>query len=447
MQHDVFICHASEDKDALVRPLAEALRESNLDVWYDEFSLEIGDSLREAIDRGLSASNYGIVVLSPSFFLKPWTQRELNGLVAREMGSRQKIILPIWHEVTFGEVLLYSPPLADVRAAMSSVGIEKLARDLVRKIKPNPSPLLIARDELLRFDYSPPPISDEWWLIIVELQEQMLSPTWRRPLLFPLPGGIGAEGRERGLNIAWTALQNDWQCDAEQQQICQITHPDRAHAFINERPALAEASRAHPERLVNYLPQLLIPEFSGDFAEAFDDLLELSITEKARDSDRKRPHAQCSRSLALRHPSFGSHTPSDIAAHWLRGTGYDLSASALDEFDYLIWLCADDSAWLPQLIRDVLVSGMRTNAGWVDDLTRRGSWDSPLAKILHKKRRVPLRWTKALRDDLTKRVEQIVRKLGLNSKVTDIVGTFIAHDFIGGHDAFLDAREAARRRR
>ena len=63
--HDVFICHASEDKDEFVRPLAEALRAHHLEVWYDEFALEVGDSLREAIDRGLAASRYGIVVLIP----------------------------------------------------------------------------------------------------------------------------------------------------------------------------------------------------------------------------------------------------------------------------------------------------------------------------------------------------------------------------------------------
>ena len=63
--YDVFICHASEDKDDFVRPLAEALRSHRLEVWYDEFALDVGDSLREAIDRGLATSRYGIVVLSP----------------------------------------------------------------------------------------------------------------------------------------------------------------------------------------------------------------------------------------------------------------------------------------------------------------------------------------------------------------------------------------------
>ena len=39
---DVFISHASEDKDAIAAPLAQALAERGLRVWYDELSLTLG---------------------------------------------------------------------------------------------------------------------------------------------------------------------------------------------------------------------------------------------------------------------------------------------------------------------------------------------------------------------------------------------------------------------
>jgi hypothetical protein len=84
---DVFICHASEDKDALVRPVAEKLREHHVEVWYDEFTLKPGDSLRRAIDKGLASSRLGVVVLSPSFFAKSWPHWELDGLVQRELAA------------------------------------------------------------------------------------------------------------------------------------------------------------------------------------------------------------------------------------------------------------------------------------------------------------------------------------------------------------------------
>lgn len=111
-EHDVFISHASEDKDEIVRPLANALVASGLDVWYDEFELKIGDSLRQKIDSGLAKSKFGIAVLSRSFFRKGWTNYELDGLVTRAVSGEQ-VILPIWHDITKKELIEYSPSLAD----------------------------------------------------------------------------------------------------------------------------------------------------------------------------------------------------------------------------------------------------------------------------------------------------------------------------------------------
>lgn len=119
-QYDFFISHASEDKDDIVRDLAEALRNSGFKVWYDEFELKIGDSLRKKIDYGLSNANYGIVIVSPSFVKKNWTEYELNGMVARELNGH-KVILPIWHKITKDEVLKFSPSLADKLALNTSL--------------------------------------------------------------------------------------------------------------------------------------------------------------------------------------------------------------------------------------------------------------------------------------------------------------------------------------
>ena len=80
MQHDVFVSHASEDKEAFVAPLAKILSQLGLKVWYDEFSLKLGDSLSRSIDKGLSESTFGIVVLSKPFINKSWTEYELRGL-------------------------------------------------------------------------------------------------------------------------------------------------------------------------------------------------------------------------------------------------------------------------------------------------------------------------------------------------------------------------------
>jgi hypothetical protein len=125
--YDLFLSHASEDKAAVVIPLAEELASRGIRVWLDEQQLTIGDSLSQKIDAGLSQSRFGAVVLSPSFFAKEWPKRELDGLVARETALGVKVILPIWHKVSRDEILEFSPTLAGKLAARTADGIRAVA--------------------------------------------------------------------------------------------------------------------------------------------------------------------------------------------------------------------------------------------------------------------------------------------------------------------------------
>src|SRR5436190_4404924 len=129
----IFISHASEDKPDFVRPLAEALRIQH-DVWYDEYELTIGDSLLRKINEGLASCDYGVVVISPSFFRKNWPQSELEGLFALETTAR-KIILPIWKDISDEEVKRRSPILAGRFAAKASDGVTKVAEEICRAIQ------------------------------------------------------------------------------------------------------------------------------------------------------------------------------------------------------------------------------------------------------------------------------------------------------------------------
>jgi hypothetical protein len=132
---DVFISHATEDKDEVVRPLAEALQSLELGVWYDEFELRIGSSLRRSIDEGLAKSRFGVVVLSHAFFAKNWPQYELDGLVTREQTGEQ-IILPLWHKITKAEVISYSPSLADKLArSTTDLTLEEIAAEIVGVVR------------------------------------------------------------------------------------------------------------------------------------------------------------------------------------------------------------------------------------------------------------------------------------------------------------------------
>ncbi len=129
-EYDVFISHASEDKDDVARPLAEALRNNGLSVWYDEFELKIGDSLRRKIDKGIANSNFGVIVISRDFINKGWTNYELDGLITRTVNGEQTM-LPIWHNVTKREVINYSPSLADKLArSTTDFTVEEIADEI-----------------------------------------------------------------------------------------------------------------------------------------------------------------------------------------------------------------------------------------------------------------------------------------------------------------------------
>ncbi len=134
-EFDVFISHASEDKDELVRPLAHALRDRGLEVWYDEFVLRVGDSLRRKIDEGICRSKFGLVVFSEAFFMKGWPQHELDGLVTMSVDGRQ-VLLPIWHKITKDQVVAASPSLADkVALRTADYGVAEIADEVAAVIR------------------------------------------------------------------------------------------------------------------------------------------------------------------------------------------------------------------------------------------------------------------------------------------------------------------------
>ena len=134
-QRDFFLAHASEDKPVVARPLANELTGRGYSVWFDEFELRVGQSLREEIDRGLRDSSYGIVVLSPSFFSKRWPQQELNGLAARETALNKNVILPVWHDVQQPDVAGFSPILADRVGVPTGHGIPAVVDAIVRAVR------------------------------------------------------------------------------------------------------------------------------------------------------------------------------------------------------------------------------------------------------------------------------------------------------------------------
>lgn len=449
--YDAFICHASEDKDDFVRPLANLLIKQHLDVWYDEFSLTIGDSLSDKIDQGLKISRFGIVILSPQFFRKPWAKRELKGLVAREVFERQDVILPVWHRVSLFDVMKFSPTMADKKAASSADGINTVLRELIRKIRPEESPLVIARDALLAHNFDPPPISDEWWLDVVEYKEFLRFPDINagKRWIFPLPFRDEKRGHERGANIASTALQMDWSFEGEELNISPITPPEQVHSFLRRWPGLFDCAIRNPTVLALYVPQLTIRGFDLGFEEVFDKLMvsgnpsaDVIFSYGLHDTVNDGAPL-CGNIVAFRHPTFGNYTPAELAYWYFRAHDSFYKRSNFNSFEGLVWLLSDDAHWLPDNLRSTLVMGTGASNRWVNDLMSGPSKNPFLDAILGKTRK-QFRFTRSLKNSLTELVEVAKINIGLNQPAEKIVQGIIDAGLV---DGYYDWRDYVRDKR
>ena len=128
---DYFISHASEDRDKCVNPLVKELERRGQTVWYSEFEVTLGDSLLREIDEGLKNSRFGVVVLSPDFFLKPWPRTELDGLATRAAVEGRKVILPVWHRLGHAEVAEHSPSLGGLVGIETTRGIPEVVDAII----------------------------------------------------------------------------------------------------------------------------------------------------------------------------------------------------------------------------------------------------------------------------------------------------------------------------
>lgn len=132
---DVFLSHASEDKEDIARPLKEALESRDITVWFDEIRIKVGQSIRRKIEEGIAQCRFGVVVISPNFFRKLWTQAELDALFSKKMGTGEDLVLPVWHHISKDEVSRQSPLLSGILALNSAtMTVEEMAEALAEVI-------------------------------------------------------------------------------------------------------------------------------------------------------------------------------------------------------------------------------------------------------------------------------------------------------------------------
>jgi predicted nucleotide-binding protein len=112
VHYDIFVSYAKEDSD-FAQNLVDALKAKNISVWYDQGELRLGDSILRRIEDGLENSNYFLLLLSPEYFKKPWTQFERG--VALGRGGKGRILPVFLKHCNQKELVRSAPSIAGSR--------------------------------------------------------------------------------------------------------------------------------------------------------------------------------------------------------------------------------------------------------------------------------------------------------------------------------------------
>lgn len=134
-QHEApyaFISHDSRDKQTIAKEIAVGLQKRLCPVWYDEFSLKVGDNLRESIESGIKKCKKCVLIISPNFIdNKGWTKAEFESVFSRQIIHKENLFLPVWYNVSKEQVYEYSLGLVNiVGLSFNELGLDETCRRL-----------------------------------------------------------------------------------------------------------------------------------------------------------------------------------------------------------------------------------------------------------------------------------------------------------------------------
>lgn len=92
---DIFICHASGDKEQYVYPFVTAIREHGITYWLDEAEIGWGAGITRKINEGIGVAKYVVVFLTDSFLHRNWPQVELGSALNLEASTSETVVLPL----------------------------------------------------------------------------------------------------------------------------------------------------------------------------------------------------------------------------------------------------------------------------------------------------------------------------------------------------------------
>ncbi len=110
----LFISYSSRDR-TFASTLAAKLIEHGWQVWYDQWEINVGDSLISKIEQGILGSSYFVVVLSETSVASRWVREELEAAMLRTLNGENVLILPVRIDACPVPAFLRSKKYADFR--------------------------------------------------------------------------------------------------------------------------------------------------------------------------------------------------------------------------------------------------------------------------------------------------------------------------------------------
>lgn len=132
---DAFFSYASEDKD-LASKIVQGLLSSGFRIWFAPIDLKVGQQLLDEINNGLRGARSSILLVSQAYLEKDWTHYEMDVLLRMRIEG-ERMIFPIWHNVSKEKVAARHVGLAGIVSLQSSEGVPALVNKLTSSLAPD----------------------------------------------------------------------------------------------------------------------------------------------------------------------------------------------------------------------------------------------------------------------------------------------------------------------
>jgi len=137
MEYDLFICHASADKDNIVRPFWKYLQAFGINTFFDEASIEYGESINQKVMHGLAKSQGSILMLTSTFYTRDFTKYEMGGIFYKKYNQGGYIYIIYWDDKDLAEVSKRFPFVRDLKCfhVIEGTKLIEVAREISQDFK------------------------------------------------------------------------------------------------------------------------------------------------------------------------------------------------------------------------------------------------------------------------------------------------------------------------